>query len=487
MEKQGNYQTIKDIAKDIWGIRLHVRKLMYHRDFALYTGYLFFFFSYFILPILILLLLVSGISRIALDFNVLSSIAGLLGYQIWMYILGLIFLLYVLIYYLFIIRYPRCSKNKIGIGVAFAYDFVGVKKLKDALCYRDQIVRELEKVLDQEKFGNLFKIIKINDYHANHFYKKFTNRLLAHKYIRKTNIIFTIYGYVKNEKYDAKNQYKYDLEYLVGHKTVPINVSQLMSRKFSKHLHNQKWEFDENNSGRMLEGVANNIRENAYFAIGVSSFYSQNPILAITFLDKLLGNSVLRPDLELDVKKHLAFSHLSIAQVFTKNKIGQDWLIISLNEAKSAVKYKPNYYDAYILLSVLYYKNKNINDAFNALKEAQKYQTNAVWRFNEAFLHFYLSDLKNFEKGLSIYKNIKNKQLGTIDKVIFHEQIIPFLLEAITDEKKNQFYYSLIFVYAKVLGDKGKATEYYNLFLDKEKNNADMKVLLDDAKKFVTN
>lgn len=60
--------------------------------------------------------------------------------------------------------------------------------------------------------------------------------IFTNKYIRKTNIIFTIYGYVKNEKYDAKNQYKYDLEYLVGHKTVPINVSQLMSGKFLKSL-----------------------------------------------------------------------------------------------------------------------------------------------------------------------------------------------------------------------------------------------------------
>lgn len=68
-------------------------------------------------------------------------------------------------------KIPTCSREKIGIGVAFAYDFVGVKKLKDSLCYRDQIIRELEKVLDQEKFGHLFKIVKINDYHANNFYK----------------------------------------------------------------------------------------------------------------------------------------------------------------------------------------------------------------------------------------------------------------------------------------------------------------------------
>ncbi|MBN1325752.1 hypothetical protein JW977_02110 [Candidatus Falkowbacteria bacterium] len=487
MEKQDNYQTIKDIVRDIWGLKLHVRKLMYHRNFALYTGYLFFFFSYFIIPVLIFILLVSGISRIALGFNVLSYIVDLFDYKIWRYILGSIFLVYVLIYYIFIIRYPRCPKNKIGIGVAFTYDLVGVKKLKAALYYRDQIVRELEKVLDQEKFGHLFKIIKINDYHANRFYKKFTNRFLAHKYTRKTNIIFTIYGYVKNEKYDAKNQYKYELEYLVGHKTVPINISQLMSRKFSKHLHSQKWEFEENNSGKMLEGVANNIRENAYFAIGISSFYSQNPILAITFLDKLLGNSVLRPDLELYAKNHLAFSHLSIAQVFTNNKIGQDWLNIAFNETEKAVKFKPNYYDAYILLSVLHYKNKKIDEALNALKEAQRYQCNAVWRFNEAFLHFYLTDQKNLEEGLRIYKNIKNKHIGTIDKAIFHKQIIPSLLEAITDEQKNQFYFSLIFVYAKVLGDKGKAIEYYNLFLDKGKNNTDMKILLDAAEKLITN
>ncbi len=487
MEKQGNYQTIKDIAMDIWGIRLYVRKLMYHRILAPYIGYLFFFFSYFIIPILIIFLLISGISRIVLGFNVTSYLVGLLSHQSLVYILGFIFLSFVLIYYLVIIKYPRCSKKKIGIGVAFAYDFVGVKKLKDALDYRDLIVRELEKVLDQENFGHLFKIIKINDYHANRFYKKFTNRLLAQKYIKKTHIIFTIYGYVKNEKYDANNKYKYDLEYLVGHKTVPIAVSQLMSRKFSKHLHNQKWEFEENNSGKMLEGVANNIKENAYFAIGVSSFYSQNPMIAIVFLDKLLGNGIKRPDLELDIKKYLAYSHYFIARFFTINKVEDNWLAKAIEETNKAVKYKPNYYEAYILLSFLHYKNKNLNEAFNAIKEAQKYQNNSIWRFNEAFLHLYIGDQNNLKEGLNIYKNIKNKHFELIDKTVFNNEIIPSLLEVITMEQKNQFYYSLIFVYAKVLGDKSKATEYYNLFLEKERNNADMKPLLDDAQKYIAN
>lgn len=483
--EQNEIKNNNNLAKNIWNLRFYFRKWLFHRTLAPFIGAPIFYLSYFILPAVALFLVVSPILRISLNFNLLNYLVSVLNYKTAGIVIAISVVIYFFIFYLRLIRYPRSPRNKIGIGVAFAYDFMGIEKLKDSLRYRDLVIRELEKIIDQEKLSHIFKIIKLNDYHANRFYKKFGDKKSARNYIRKTRIIFTIFGYVKSGKHNKEDRYKYELEYLVGHSLVPIKNCQLMSKKFSKQLRRQKWEFKENNSGIMSEGIAGNIRENAFFAIGVSSFYSKNPQVAIVFLKKLLDYRIKRPDLMIDVKNYLAYCNFYIGRIFALNKIEKNWLSIAIKRTEQAVSFKPNYYQAYILLCYLYYKNKDIDNAFKAISKAQKFQSNAVWRFNKAFLYFYLGDSEKLLIGLNIYKSIKKNQLIQINKDIFNKEIIPSLIEVISEEQKNQFYYPLIFIYSKALDNKDKATEFYNLFLEKEKNNTEMKLLLSESKRII--
>lgn len=463
-------------------------KLKYKKPICFIVGPLIFIFFEVFLPITIFIYVVNYFTNKFFEFNVLKLLASFI--QFVPYLSSLLILLGIIILYIYfwinIFRLPRISKGKIGIAVGVALDFLKNENIKEGYEKREMIKREIERIVDLEGLNKRVRVIFLNDYQTNRVFKGITMPIWASNFFEKTRISFVMFGYSKRDSYGGAQKWKFDFNYAVSHKYIPIKESIALSKKFKRALDDQKWIFDELDSGNMVEAVASNIENNAFFSLGLSScvagvMYADIALLQKSeyFLKKIL-NTFSRPDIQISIKKYLSRTYFAIA-IFLDTVDKLDDAEKNLN---ASIKYKDNCYEVYIFLSVVLFKKRRIEDSLRAVELAKKYQKDSVWRYNKAFLLLYKNE---FRDAIKEYKGLQKKLGAIANQKVTANQVVNSCLEIITVEHKNQFYYSIIFVYKKVLNNSDKAKEYYNLFLDKEEGNSVFSELIIEAKKIIEN
>jgi tetratricopeptide (TPR) repeat protein len=474
-----------------WAIGLHFlfRKWIYHRRLGPFLGpiilvllgilYLYLFIATFYLFIVKWGIPPVPITFLALLFKYYGGIKLFLIKQGLYVFLGILLFSYII--HLFrLFRFPRNHSKKICIGIAFSLDFINSKDISDILSRRKEVVRELRKILEEKDLTKDFKIKILNDFQANSIHRniKFGSEFNT-KLLRKTKMAFIIYGYAKKSSYASKSQYKYELNYIVSHRPLPWLQSLRLSKEFTRILKKQNWLFPESSAGEMVEVVAENIRQDAIFAIGASAMVAQQPRIGRQFLDELLAIPKLQPGFRIRINEYQSMGlYFMSAEYLQKNNINE-----AIRSLEEAIKIKNNSYDYYMNMSYLRFLNNEIDEALKATEQARIYSQNSAWRFNKAFLFLYKDTPEDIQEAIDIYRSLKKAMLSKIPDIAY-SQILTTLEDMVRNEN-HQFLYGLIFIYAKVLNDKEEASSYFQL-LGNQFNNTRYQFLVDDAKKLVS-
>ena len=463
-------EDLLDFVPYLWYL---VRKIIYDRRLAPYLG-----------PVISLMIfLTMGI----LSIRILYSISKLLlgnDAMVWTektiilantipfkpYILVGLIILYFIVFENHLLRYPRANKKKITIGLAFNFNFIKRKDLGEILSHARDIKEELYRTIRKEDLGRQYKIIIINDYLADKIFRNISNKEFRSKFIKKTKLAFIIFGYVKRYPYNKKEQYKFELDYMVTHRPIPENVSTQMGTNFGRILKEQTWNYEVDDSGNLITEVASNIRHNVFYALGiVASLYVNGHEISKKLLLKLLEDikdcNNRSAFFKKSIKYNLSASHYFHAVSLFNNKTTNDYLQKSIENLNTSVKFRPTY-NAYLLIGYFLFLSSDIDSAFKAIIESSKYSTDTSWRFSEAFLYFYKGDKDSIKKGMQIYKSISQKSITKI-KLQSFDFILATINDVIAKENKYQFLYSKIYVLSKCLKDKNSATNTFNELVEK--------------------
>ena len=470
-------------------LRFYLRKWLYHRYLGPIVGPLILFFlailyAYLFVAVFYLFIVRWKIPPIPVTtLNLIFQYYGIVkGFLIahWL-ILGVVgIVVSYAIHLLRIFRLPRNRSKKICIGIAFSLDFVDSKNVRDVLKKRSNIKAELHKLLEEKNLTKDFKIKILNDFHANAIHR---NVALGSKFnsdlLKKTRIPFIIYGFVKKAPYSSQQQYKYELNYIVSHPPIPWLHSLRLAKDFTRLLKKQNWIFPESDSGTMIEVVADNIRQDAMFAIGTSAVVGGQPIAGKSFLDELLATPKLQPGFKIRIREYqsLCFYSLSALSLRVNDIPG------AIRNMQEAIRLKDNSYDYYLNLSYLRWLNNEFDEGLRAIDLAERYQANSIWRFNKAFLLMCKGTTQDIQNAVGAYRSMNASKLSQIP-INSYGQIIETLEEE-AGSGKDQFLYGLIFVYAKVKKDKSTASSYLQLLEEKFANNNSYQFLIDDAKKLL--
>lgn len=481
-------EQFEDSINLIWYLWYLVRKTVYDRELAPYFG-----------PIISLsILIISGVISIKLIYSLLNYLLGdyiaFIADEVLIFINHLPFksyttialiVLYFILFEKHLLRYPRANKKKITIGIAFNFSFIKRRNLAEILSHAKDIKEELYKTIREEDLGSQYKIVIINDYLADKIYRNISNEKFRERFIEKTKLAFIIFGYVKRFSYSKKEQYKFEVDYMVTHRPIPIPKSNEMGNNFNRILKEQMWNYDVDDSGNLITQIANNIRLNVFYALGVvAGLYPAGYQVSNRLLSKLLEeikNGKNSSSLFIrSIKYNLSASYYGQAIYVYENRDNDNYIKDSVRNLELSIKYRPTY-NAYLLIGYFHFLLSNINDAFKSISEAKKYSTDISWKFSEAFLHFYNGNLESIKKGLEVYNSISSKSIKKIAPQTFE-----FILATIDDElnqSRHQFYYSKIFVLSKCLKDYKQTETVFKQFNETIKPGNKYRYLVEEVKK----
>ncbi|MFH1193476.1 MAG: hypothetical protein V1661_00610 [bacterium] len=391
-----------------------------------------------------------------------------------------IFLAFLFYFLIRLLRYPRCKKHGIAIGLSLHE--LKPKHISDALHNIKMIKMELQKIINNHELNKHFEVCLLNDYHASNLHRFWNekNKNILSKLEKKTKIKFFIFGTMKREYYNDKEKYKFNLNYGVSHQIVPEKISLHWSKDFTEALQEQRWIFDVLDEGTMQEKSAENIEENAVLSCAITSIGYKNDF-SINLLRYLYNKKIARKGINSKIIKYLSLGHLFNAIALYNNNNFRE-AIQSLNEG---LIYKNDDYNAYLLLGKLHFENKNIIDALSAIEKAGIYQQDSSWLFSKAFLYFYKDTNEDILLGLEIYKKLTNNKLNKISITQFIH-IKNHIIETLEKEPmKIQYYYSLVFLYVKALNEYTEARKYYDELLKNKNNRSIYNVLVKEAQKLL--
>jgi len=470
-------------------VRSYFRRWIYHRHIGPILGpailfFLALFYGYVVVAVFYFFVIKLGIPPIPITardeiFHYYGIVKGLLITH-WL-LLGLAGLaLSYLIHLIRLFKFPRNRSKKICIGIAFSLDFVDPKDIADVIEKRKLIKRELHKLLEEKNLTRDFKIKVLNDFHANKIHRNVAlGSEFNRKLLQKTRMPFIIYGFAKKASYASRQQYKYELNYIVSHPPIGWIQSLRLGRDFTRALKAQNWMFPENDAGTMIEVVADNIRQDALFSLGASAAVARQPLIGKQFLDELAAAPNLKPGFKIKIREYQSLCFYFASALNLQNND----IPAAIGNLQQAIQLKNNCYDYYINMSYLRYRNNEIEEGFAALDLAEKYQSNCLWRFNKAFLRMQKGTTQDIETAVSIYRSMNANKLSQIG-VDAYAQIIQTLEEE-TQKNKPQFLYGLIFVYVRVKNDKTTAAGYLQMLEEAFANKAAYRFLIEDARRLL--
>ena len=124
-------------------------------------------------------------------------------------------------------RYPKTKKYKIGFVVS-----ITCSSEEDRIKIREDLIISLKELLKRGRTGKSFQFIIIPE----HIAEKVIDADDAHDLRRKCKAHFILYGRVRVRDIQGKAHHVLNLEGLVGHRPLPSQVSQLLSKEFAELL-----------------------------------------------------------------------------------------------------------------------------------------------------------------------------------------------------------------------------------------------------------
>jgi len=437
-----------NILEDIYNRAITLIEYSFHKLYGLLA-------SYFVL--LIILLYIH--SQIKTDFD----------YEWYAY--AILYLILTIYWIFFRFKYPKNKKNKTGLVVAIYGESPEERKIKK------KFEKELKKIFSKNGLNKIFNIIILK----NHLSENINDPEDIKKINKKIRSDIYFVGDVQKEKDGQKEKYFLDLEGMVMHMPSNKNISEEISYDFRNVLP-KDINFDTFFGLRGCKITANIIYLAAKYIVGVASFISGNPELALKLhsgldtefekykqinksLTEIDGLSSFDLKYLMKIKKKIPLimsnEYLSISRIDYFYK--KEYVSAKINLV-SALKYNPNNYEVWLMKSIHdFILDKNPAEALKSIKQAEKYSNgNYVWRYNKTFLMFWSN---KFEEAWIECRKIKNNNYP--NEYLTAAEIEKFNLEVIEQNKdKVQLFFWLGFTQYTKSNNLPKALQYFEKFIE---------------------
>lgn len=296
-------------------------------------------------------------------------------------------------------KYPTKNTDVIGIAIAVRENTSQAKEIKD------DVIEKFQEIITSTDNQTKIELTLLPDRLA----KKVVDEKTARYALGKTKTHFIIWG--KSRKYT--DQYEFDLNYVVRHKTLEDKQQQVMKKSFTDVLSEKEWRFLEGEALPAIHATADNMREIALYVIGVASQLSGDTLTSINLHKQLHDILVADPAKKkgfdaifLKTKGWLSRAHIdrSTNQYFDNNIEG------ATEENALALSYQPDSYAGILQNALLSFTNGNVENSKKSLRRIAKMNgkgkiKDAAWRYSKAFLLLieenYRSAWKEYRKALA--------------------------------------------------------------------------------------
>lgn len=387
------------------------------------------------------------------------------------------------------LKYPKNPKNKIGVFMAISNRFADDKETR---LFIKKIHMETEKVLNTLGFDTQFNVMYLDEFKSRkiiRYGKQFYDRALnKSKWVPNLNASrwsFLLFGDLKKGEIGGKSYYKFEPNYAVTHKFIPLHASNSLGQDFNEILISQKWQFPISEDLRALDIIATNLKENILYALGVAAFVSGNINIAIQLHQKLydsISSQTTQPGhvikLYSKTKKMLADENFYLGIFFYKK--GEIDKAIDYQE--KTIFFKPNFYYAHINLAEHYYRkgSSHLPQVEKYIGLAEKYSHDSTYKLSRGFIQ--MDVYKKYKEGTEIY--LQALKSHTIPKNVL-ENTKTFLEGEKLKNSKPFLDFLIGLIYYFGINQKEKALETFKQFIAKNNKNTEIAYLLEKAKKYI--
>ena len=350
-------------------------------------------------------------------------------------------------------RYPKGNPTKVTILIAVRENSEEAKRVKM------DVIDKFRTVISDVSEDTKLEIIVLKD----HLARKIIDSETATIASNKTNSQFVVWG--KSMEY-GKN-YSFDLHYIVRHIPLDDRQKQIVAKGFTDALIEKKWGFVIDDVFTGIRVTANNIKEVAFYVMGIAAFLSKD----------LTASKDLHVHLY-DVLKNDVAKRNAMPPIFRRlpDFISDTFMISALREYFSgnaetgfylneeALRYKPTNYAARLNKAMFLFQGGDTKGAFDLIRSLRKENAkrgiqDSAWRYSEAFL-ILLED--KYERAYKLYIRAFEGYVddSTINSVI---SFIESYYSSNPDKKSLLYIIGLIF--EKNQRNSPMAFEWYERFL----------------------
>jgi len=360
-----------------------------------------------------------------------------------------------LCYWLFVTFWVnKCKKNKTGLILAVYADSNEVEQnLK-----RD-FIDTIKKTLSDTKIHDVFDVIVVK----NHLVPKYNSLSTINKLHAKIKGHIYIYGETKKRK-NGDDEYFLFLNGFVAHRPVAKQVSDNLAKDFISTLP-QSVNFKEEFAFQGFSISASVVLKSVKYVVGIASFISGNPLLA-TRLHEDLKNELQTTSNKLP--SDIAILKKLNSQLAEEYSILSRYYFVSSDIVKTrefldkALYLDPNCYSGLILESnFAFVVDNDPKKSLGFLRKCRSVSNDNTWRFNEAFLYFWLG---NYPSALKQCEKLKKANFSADRDVA--QEVVDFnqnLLQRVKDKPILHFW--LAFNYYFKLNNLPMALQHAELFL----------------------
>lgn len=348
---------------------------------------------------------------------------------------------------------PKNNKKNTGVVICIHADSDEAEQ-----SLKNDFITSVKKQIVNEQIGEIFNVIVIK----NHLASKYNNFKEIYKLHKKVKGHIYIFGETKKRK-NGKDQYFLSLDGMVLHRPVAQQVSQELSKDFLATLP-KGINFNDEFAFAGFQVSADIVVKSVKYIVGLASFISGNPFLAIKLHtnlksqiqatpQKLPGDNIILSKID-DL---LANEYAIVARYYFGKADQQN----TRQNLTTSLGMRNNCYQALILESIVAFSwDNDPKKSLSILKKCHGF-SDPTWRYNEAFLHFWLGNYPSAIKQCEKIKKHTNDLAVSQEVVQFNENILT------SDDSRCALYFWLGFNYFYKQNNLPLALKNFELFEQK--------------------
>lgn len=367
----------------------------------------------------------------------------------------------ILLAWLYSIRIPKTSKNKVGFLVA-----ITCNDIQEKIKIDNDFIEPLHRLIKSGQNGNTFDFIVLNQYQS----KKIISNDDAEKVRLKANAHFMVYGHVRLRNINDVDTHIIELEGIVSHNQVDNNATTAFSQEFAELLPRRVHASTVNDviflqlTSEWTEVVAKYIIATAAALSGDLEYSEQLYKEIKTKLPLMESKIPVYTQLKQRVPLKLSEINLIKSQrnfdAWVRNRKDMT-LLQDAERLLNELLPEHQLLDAVKTLKALncFLLKRDTQGALDLLNSINKRLRNQVWHLNVAFIFAYTQKLNNAARSYRI-ASVESSNASTLSQV---EDFIVWMIEQEPD--KFYLYYALGYFNWKIKGDITMAKSDFEKFL----------------------